>query len=540
MATIGGETHHDPLHAAHAGERGAVTADAVGTGDPVADTLPGAATPVAPSRSAGPADAGAVLGDDRPERPYLSIGEVLEVLKVDFEGVSIAQVRELESRGLFTAERTASGYRKFYDADLGLIRSLLDRHGTTLSRPVRRRGEGGPSEPLPPGHPAEPTSAPVGRGARERGRDSGEPAHRPPPGPGLPGEPERRHPAAAARRARAEAALASLATDRPGAAGDGTAAARLDGTAIRGGQRAPQAGAARRPGSDPAAGRPSARPARDEALGQARGPARDAVGRLDHDDAADLDRDDHLDDQLDDHLDDHLDGDLDGDLDDPRAGAEHPAGRSRPLQLVPPPAPPTRAPEAQGTVASGRHRGVDDVAVRAGLRALAGGASGVSLSVGELASASGLTVEQIHELESQGLVRGRTVFSETFYDEDALLIAHLAKRFLGFGLEPRHLRMFRLTAEREAAFYEQLVTRCCGARGPRPTSRPWVPSTRCSRSVRSCGRSPFARSCAPPSSVDAAPSSPGLFDPVRIRSLRLRSAPGAVVAARCRRCERHL
>ena len=59
------------------------------------------------------------------ERPYLSIGEVLGLLLEEFSDVTISKIRFLESQGLIVPERTASGYRKFYDEDVELLRYIL-------------------------------------------------------------------------------------------------------------------------------------------------------------------------------------------------------------------------------------------------------------------------------------------------------------------------------------------------------------------------------------------------------------------------------
>lgn len=59
------------------------------------------------------------------ERPYLSIGEVLGLLLEEFPDVTISKIRFLESQGLIVPERTASGYRKFYDEDVELLRYIL-------------------------------------------------------------------------------------------------------------------------------------------------------------------------------------------------------------------------------------------------------------------------------------------------------------------------------------------------------------------------------------------------------------------------------
>jgi DNA-binding transcriptional MerR regulator len=55
----------------------------------------------------------------------LSIGEVLSMLKKDFSDVSISKIRFLETEGLITPSRTASGYRRFDTHDVARLRSSL-------------------------------------------------------------------------------------------------------------------------------------------------------------------------------------------------------------------------------------------------------------------------------------------------------------------------------------------------------------------------------------------------------------------------------
>ena len=59
------------------------------------------------------------------ERAYLSIGEVLALLKEEFPDVTISKIRFLESQGLLDPERTPSGYRKFYDTDVERLQWIL-------------------------------------------------------------------------------------------------------------------------------------------------------------------------------------------------------------------------------------------------------------------------------------------------------------------------------------------------------------------------------------------------------------------------------
>lgn len=86
--------------------------------------------------------------------------------------------------------------------------------------------------------------------------------------------------------------------------------------------------------------------------------------------------------------------------------------------------------------------------------------TGVSLSRDELVRASGLSVEQVREIESHGLLRPKETGDEEGgrrYDEIALETAKIAKELLDLGLEPRHLRVFRSAVDRWADLAEQMV-----------------------------------------------------------------------------------
>lgn len=97
---------------------------------------------------------------------------------------------------------------------------------------------------------------------------------------------------------------------------------------------------------------------------------------------------------------------------------------------------------------------------------LVAGISSVSLTIAELAHACGLEVAAIQELERYGLLAGRAVAGSTYYDEEALVVARHAAGFARHGVEPRHLRMFKTAAEREAALYEQVILPLVKQRNP--------------------------------------------------------------------------
>ncbi|CAN5779081.1 hypothetical protein BH10ACT1_BH10ACT1_09320 [soil metagenome] len=97
---------------------------------------------------------------------------------------------------------------------------------------------------------------------------------------------------------------------------------------------------------------------------------------------------------------------------------------------------------------------------------LASAASEVSLTAAELAAAAGLTPEALRELDQYGLLIGRSFGDDVYYDGDALLIATKAAAFLGHGIGARHLRMFKVSAEREAGFLEQVAMPLLKQRNP--------------------------------------------------------------------------
>jgi DNA-binding transcriptional MerR regulator len=54
-----------------------------------------------------------------------NIGEVLDLLRPDFPGVTIPKIRFLEDKGLVKPERTPAGYRKFSSEDVDRLRYVL-------------------------------------------------------------------------------------------------------------------------------------------------------------------------------------------------------------------------------------------------------------------------------------------------------------------------------------------------------------------------------------------------------------------------------
>jgi DNA-binding transcriptional MerR regulator len=92
--------------------------------------------------------------------------------------------------------------------------------------------------------------------------------------------------------------------------------------------------------------------------------------------------------------------------------------------------------------------------------------TGVSMNMAELAAASGLEDDDLRELERYGLLTGRRAASSVYYDEEALMVAQLAAGFMKYGVEARHLRMYKTAGEREAGFLEQVVLPMLKQRNP--------------------------------------------------------------------------
>jgi DNA-binding transcriptional MerR regulator len=91
---------------------------------------------------------------------------------------------------------------------------------------------------------------------------------------------------------------------------------------------------------------------------------------------------------------------------------------------------------------------------------------GVLLDADELCAMARITRTQLAELESYGVVAGTSRGDGGPYNEDDVEIATISKRFLDAGIEPRHLRGWRVAADREAGLLEQLIQPLLRQRNP--------------------------------------------------------------------------
>lgn len=85
------------------------------------------------------------------------------------------------------------------------------------------------------------------------------------------------------------------------------------------------------------------------------------------------------------------------------------------------------------------------------------------LNRSELLAETGLADEDLAQAESYGLVEAPR---GGYYDADAVLAARTVAELRTLGLEPRHLRTLRSTAQREAAMVAQLVAATARKREP--------------------------------------------------------------------------
>ncbi|MEW2131330.1 MerR family transcriptional regulator [Streptomyces sp. NPDC005435] len=72
----------------------------------------------------------------------------------------------------------------------------------------------------------------------------------------------------------------------------------------------------------------------------------------------------------------------------------------------------------------------------------------------ELLSAAGIDEGELREWESYGLI---APLADGVYDAESVTVAALVAELGGFGIEPRHLRLMKAAAEREAGLVDQVV-----------------------------------------------------------------------------------
>lgn len=285
---------------------------------------------------------------------HLSIGEVLALVQADFPDVTISKIRFLESQGLIAPERTASGYRKFYDSDIERLRWILSQqrdHFLPLKVIKRMLDQGtdgsGSTESQPSLFP----------GPADDPAESG--------GPDLPAVRAPEPPRSSTPQSPSHPAVKSS-PKRHSTPADVVAALQEDPRSVKS-TRQPR----------PSSGGGAVEEEESEAV-----PPSKTTGLVS------------------------------------RAGALGEPGKEEPV---------TRD---------------------------------------ELISSCGVGEELLAELETYGLIRTVMRGGAATYDAESQLVVRAATRYVELGVEPRHLRMYKVAAEREAGFVEQLVMPLLRQRNP--------------------------------------------------------------------------
>jgi DNA-binding transcriptional MerR regulator len=338
---------------------------------------------------------------------HLSIGEVLAMVQQDFPDVTISKIRFLESQGLIAPERTGSGYRKFYEADIERLRWILhqQRDNFLPLKVIKNMLEQGVDQYDPMGDQPTLWSTATDLDLLDPSTVQDDEDDEDEVDPSLSDEAA----AGAERMSPAHPAVAS-ATQR---SEDSKSAQRS--RALLPEARNAQRDADLATETTSTSGEPvteSNRPAHAT-------PA-DVVAAL---------------------------------QEDPRI-----KGRSR------------KGSSASDGDGSSSAQSEPSEAARSGrgkpARKKKSSASDTLLSAEELCELCSISEELLAGLEQYGLVVPGFMGGRPTYDGEAVEVAHFAARYAELGVEPRHLRMYKVSAEREAGFVEQLVVPLMKQRNP--------------------------------------------------------------------------
>jgi DNA-binding transcriptional MerR regulator len=97
---------------------------------------------------------------------------------------------------------------------------------------------------------------------------------------------------------------------------------------------------------------------------------------------------------------------------------------------------------------------------------LAEAPTGLQMSLEEMSAATGVDRDRIKDLESFGIVCSHGPEGGRYYDGDDYIVLSIVKDFFRFGIEPRHLTMYKHFADRESSFFEALVAPTLRQRNP--------------------------------------------------------------------------
>ena len=369
-----------------------------------------------------------VGGRARPARRYLAIGELLDTLRPEFPDLTLSKIRFLEQQGLLEPERTPSGYRKFFSGQVERLWWILDqqRDGYVPLKEIRQRLAAAEASGVlsalssPPSATPDPLASVTRIEPRPSAAVTVIPVNRAEPS--QPSahdlddtfdtdevhddshDPSLRHaPKEALGESRhpssvarrVQHAFATMSQTGPHPAGSNKRTGPTDSPP----NPSTKAAASPSPSPSPSPSASASRPAVERQTSGSRTVAEDAIA------------------------------------------------------TVPPPPGPTPTPSTTGAAAASAVERPPGSA-----NPLLSQYTGASFTFDELVRASGLEPEELRQLESFGLVAGHTVLGAVYFDEDALIAARAAQQFKAFGIEPRHMRIYRTMADRESGFLEQIVS----------------------------------------------------------------------------------
>jgi DNA-binding transcriptional MerR regulator len=83
--------------------------------------------------------------------------------------------------------------------------------------------------------------------------------------------------------------------------------------------------------------------------------------------------------------------------------------------------------------------------------------TGLQMSLEEMSTATGIDRERIKELETFGIISSHGPEGARYYDGDDFIILSIVKDFFRYGIEARHLTMYKHFADRESSFFDQII-----------------------------------------------------------------------------------
>jgi DNA-binding transcriptional MerR regulator len=83
--------------------------------------------------------------------------------------------------------------------------------------------------------------------------------------------------------------------------------------------------------------------------------------------------------------------------------------------------------------------------------------TGLQMSLEEMSTATGIDRDRIKELEAFGIISSHGPEGARYYDGDDFVILSIVKDFFRYGIEARHLTMYKHFADRESSFFDQIV-----------------------------------------------------------------------------------